>query len=215
MNKEKYGRLTIKGMYKKNGHIYCSCICDCGNKKDVRKDHLLKGLIISCGCFHKERMSKLFTESNVTHGLSRTRLYKVFRDMKTRCYNSHSPDYKNYGARGIQICEEWLNDYTKFAKWAIENGYDENAKKMYCTIDRIDVNGNYEPNNCRWVGAKIQNKNKRRRLSKYDVGYLNAIREISYLPIKEIGKKIGISENQIRTIMRYYKTSIKKLRKEI
>ena len=81
--------------------------------------------------------------------------------MKTRCYNSNSPDYKNYGGRGITICEEWLKDYLSFRNWAEANGYDENAKKMQCTIDRIDVNGNYEPSNCRWVSAKIQARNKR------------------------------------------------------
>jgi hypothetical protein len=95
------------------------------------------------------------------HGLSRTRLYKVFRDMKTRCYNKNSPDYKDYGGRGIRICSEWLNDYLSFKSWAEENGYDEEAPKMQCTIDRIDVNGNYEPSNCRCVSIAIQNKNRR------------------------------------------------------
>ena len=95
------------------------------------------------------------------HGLSRTRLYKVFRDMKTRCYNKNSPDYKNYGGRGISICSEWLNDYSSFKSWAEKNGYNEKAPKMQCTIDRINVNGNYEPANCRWVSIAIQNKNRR------------------------------------------------------
>ena len=81
--------------------------------------------------------------------------------MKTRCYNKNSPDYKDYGGRGIRICSEWLNDYLSFKSWAEENGYDEEAPKMQCTIDRIDVNGNYEPSNCRWVSIAIQNKNRR------------------------------------------------------
>lgn len=172
-NVEKYGRLTIITIHKKisgkRNRLFCECKCDCGNKIEVRLDHLKNGHTTSCGCFHKESVSKINKgkpTATLTHGLSKTRLYGVFRDMKTRCYNSHSKDYKNYGGRGIRICDEWLCDYTKFAKWAIENGYDENASKMKCTIDRIDNNGNYEPSNCRWVGMDVQNRNQRKRRSK-------------------------------------------------
>ena len=117
------------------------------------KSGLVTGAVISCGCNLIER--------NTKHNFSRTRLYKVFRDMKTRCYNQNSPDYKNYGGRGIKICDEWLNDFTAFNKWAYENGYDENAPKLACTIDRINNDLGYSPENCRWVDIATQNRNKR------------------------------------------------------
>jgi hypothetical protein len=83
--------------------------------------------------------------------------------MKTRCYNKNSPDYKNYGAKGVKICDEWLNNYLSFKKWAEEKGYDENAPKGQCTIDRINVEGNYEPSNCRWITIAEQSRNKRKK----------------------------------------------------
>jgi transcriptional regulator with XRE-family HTH domain len=89
------------------------------------------------------------------------RLYQVFRNMIQRCYNPNCPDFKDYGGRGITICDEWLYDFGAFWDWAMANGYDENAKYGECTIDRIDVNGKYEPSNCRWVSMMVQNWNRR------------------------------------------------------
>lgn len=88
------------------------------------------------------------------------RLYKVWHNMVRRCTNESSDGYKNYGGRGITVCDEW-QEFDSFARWAIANGYDENAKRGECTLDRIDCNGNYEPNNCRWVDLKVQNNNRR------------------------------------------------------
>ena len=89
------------------------------------------------------------------------RLYAVWMSMKQRCLNPRNQKYKNYGARGIKVCDEWKKSYKTFETWAYANGYDDVAPKGECTIDRINVNGNYEPNNCRWVNSKIQGNNKR------------------------------------------------------
>lgn len=100
------------------------------------------------------------------HGLSRTRIYGVYRDMYNRCYNPKDISYSHYGGRGIIICDEWLGDdgFLNFREWAYNNGYDENAKRGKCTIDRKDSNGNYCPENCRWSDSSVQSNNKRNNL---------------------------------------------------
>lgn len=150
----KYGKLTVIKYDKSvNGNLCFICRCECGNEKSIQKSGLVSGSTKSCGCSLIER--------NTKHNLAYTRLYKVFRDMKTRCYNKNSKDYKNYGARGIAICDEWLQDFSAFYKWAYENGYDDKAPKLKCTIDRIDNNRGYCPQNCRWVDIATQNRNRR------------------------------------------------------
>lgn len=128
------------------------CVCDCGRTTIVNGQNLKSGNTTSCGCYGIERRNN----ASKTHGKSNTRLHRIWKAMHSRCYNKKYHAYKYYGGRGITICEEWLHNFKTFYDWAMANGYEENL-----TIDRIDPNGNYSPNNCRWVTMELQNKNKR------------------------------------------------------
>ncbi len=138
----------------KRNKIMYKCQCDCGNIVIVNGNNLRSGNSKSCGCLnHKPN------KHNFKHGKIRTRLYRIHHGMKDRCYNINGRDYNTYGHRNIVVCDEWLNDFMNFYNWAINNGYKDNL-----TIDRIDVNGNYEPSNCRWVDMKTQQNNKRNNI---------------------------------------------------
>lgn len=158
---QKFGRLTV--IRKADGSKW-HCVCDCGKEKDVRSDHLKEGRVKSCGCFNSEVVSARFK----VHGLTKHPIHKSWTDMKQRCYNPSSTIYEYYGGRGIKICDEW-EDFKTFYDWSISNGWSEGL-----SIDRIDVNGNYEPSNCRWVSMKVQCNNKRsNRLLTFDGKTLN------------------------------------------
>lgn len=152
--------LTVRKVTKfpKSGYRAFLCECDCGNKKLIEPVHWERGIVKSCGCKRSELLSEILSKENPVNEI---RLYHVYIGMKSRCYNPNSDGYKNYGARGISICDEWLNDFWKFYEWAYANGYDENAERGECTIERKDVNGNYEPSNCEWITIQQQQRNKR------------------------------------------------------
>lgn len=151
---KKFGRLKVVRYYgsNKNGRALWLCQCECGNTKVIVGNSLINKATISCGCYNKEHSKNIHTK----HNMSYSKIYKVWNGMKTRCYNKNFLYYCNYGGRGIKICDEWKNDFSKFYEWAINNGYKEGL-----TIDRINNDGNYEPNNCRWVTRAEQNRNKR------------------------------------------------------
>lgn len=132
------------------------CRCSCGNEKIVRGKTLRNGESRSCGCLQRELVGE---RASKHHGFG-TRLYHVWNSMRQRCNNPNQQSYHNYGGRGISICKEW-DDYNVFRNWALEHGYQDDAVRGELTLDRIDVNGNYCPDNCRFVDMVTQANNKR------------------------------------------------------
>ena len=157
---EKYNRLTIIEEVEQIGYMrYFKCKCDCGNMWQGKLQSLRSGLTKSCGCLHKETASHTyinnFTKHNNTSKGKWTTEYTTWNCMKNRCYDSKNIRYKHYGGRGIVICDRWLKSFNNFLE-------DMGPKPTPLhSIDRINVNGNYEPTNCRWSTTKEQNNNKR------------------------------------------------------
>lgn len=181
-----FGRLTvIEREYSSNGRIKWICKCECGIYTSVVASSLQEGNTRSCGCLSRE----VAAERCETHGLSHTRRYRILRGMVQRCYNPKGSSYENYGGRGITVCDEWREDFIVFYEWAEDNGY-----SPALSIDRIDVNGNYEPSNCRWASPKEQNRNTRRNV------FIEALGEI-----KTLGEWEEITGVRGGTIRKRYK----------
>ena len=158
---QKYGRWTVLNraddvITKDNRNIrHWLCRCECGTVRVVRESSLKSGKSSSCGCYHSEKMKSVAGGINLTHGQSSSRLYRIWRHMLNRCYYDNDIRFSSYGGRGIEVCSQW-HSFEPFYEWANQNGYKDGL-----SIDRIDVNGNYEPGKCRWSGNIEQANNKR------------------------------------------------------
>lgn len=190
---QKFGNLLVSPIYyTQDGHVYWLCHCDCGEFKFVRGSHLISGNVSSCGC----------QRGNVKHRESKTRLYHIWRNMLDRCSNKNNPQYDSYGARGITVCDEWL-EYLTFRDWALANGYSENL-----SIDRINNNSGYCPENCRWATAIQQANNTRKtRLITYN-GETHSI--------SEWARMLNIKQGTLRMRLNKYGWSVEEaLGKEV
>lgn len=197
---KRFGRWTVLGetviKIKPDGHHrrYWVCRCDCGTVREVYQRALKNGKTVSCGCYKAEVASQ-----RRKHGLHNSRIYKIWNGMKNRCYLSTLEVYKYYGGRGITICDEWKDDFQNFYDWAMANGYNDTL-----TIDRIDVNGNYEPDNCRWTTVKVQQNNKRNNRSLQLSGgkiTMSELSNISAIPYSTLRNRIehGMSVEEAST----------------
>lgn len=163
MTGETFSRLTVLGYAGRDRHGYALwlCRCECGKVFTVCSIHLRSGRTKSCGCLNREQLPI----ANTIHGMTGTTIFNKWKYMRRRCSSPSAHNYKWYGGRGIRVCDEWEHSFQAFYDWAMANGYDDSL-----SIERIDVNGNYEPSNCTWIPMRDQAKNKQNS-KKYKEGY--------------------------------------------
>lgn len=181
---KRFGRLLVTGLHEdpNDDKLKWDCVCDCGTKKVIYGAYLRNGQVRSCGCLRAEN------EAPKPDAFHRQRLYGVWAGMLQRCFYEKHKEYPSYGGRGITVCDEW-KDYAVFRDWAYANGYDENHDAKSCSLDRIDVNGNYCPDNCRWVDMKTQSRNTRRN---FLVKYKGELR-----PASEVAEREGVKAHTL------------------
>ena len=185
---EKRNYLTVIGIDTSSRVKKFICKCDCGVIKGIKPTYWYTGKVKSCGCMTKELLSQNHVpcEVRIEHTDALDRIRRIYNGMKQRCYNPKTDRWECYGGRGIKVCDEWLQDRQKFEQWALENGYEEGL-----TIDRINVDGDYEPSNCRWITNKEQQNN--RRLYKGGFAYKG-----KRYALKELCEKFDISDAFLR-----------------
>lgn len=186
---QRFGRLVALNIVRReNGKTYWLFQCDCGNKVIIPQSYVSTGDTKSCGCYRKEVAKG--NNNSTKHNKTQTRLYSIWSGIKQRCYNKNKIAYEYYGARGIGVCDEWKSDFMAFYVWALKNGYKDDL-----TIDRIDVNGNYKPNNCRWATIKEQNNNMR---NNHWINYKG-----QKLTMSQFAEKYGIPYQIMKNRIRY------------
>ncbi len=154
MTNQYFGNLKVVAFAGKNnrGEATWKCVCSCGNETVVTGNKLRSGWTKSCGCLQERNRQRGIHKS---HGMTNTKLYIIWQNMKRRCNDPNDIMFKNYGGRGIAVCNEWLSGFEAFLRWANDNGYKEGL-----SIERIDVNGDYSPDNCKWISKKQQYLNR-------------------------------------------------------
>lgn len=189
---QRFGRLTVIERDLSIPHekgVHWKCRCDCGNFKSVKTSNLTKEYrgIKSCGC--------LLAETRTKDDFHDSKLYKIYHQIKYRCYNKNASDYEYYGGRGITMCDEWLYDGYSFYVWALSSGYRDGL-----TVDRIDVNGNYSPDNCRWITMKEQSNNRR---SNHTITYNGKTQSLA-----KWAEELGMSYTTLRCRLNQYHMSV-------
>jgi hypothetical protein len=187
VNEKRFGFLVATNITEsKNGSIYVKCLCDCGNEKLIVKNSLLRGITKSCGCLRDSKIRTI----KISHGLSKTKAYRAYTGIKQRCYNKKGKSYNDYGGRGILVCDSWIKSFDNFLN---DMGFPPTCKH---SIDRIDVNKNYEPNNCRWATRIEQGRNTRR-----NVLVLNTLTGVFYSSFSEAAESIGVNRKHFGDIL--------------